>query len=111
MRIVKMTLLAVLALFIIMLVIANRETVTVELLPPELGFVSDWSQQVPLAVVMIVMATGGFAIGWLWEWLREQRTRSVARDRRRKIAVLEREVDSLRKDNGVEEDDVLALLK
>ena len=105
MRIVKLILLAVVALFIIMLVVANRETVTVQLLPAEFGFVSDWSRQMPLA------AMGGFALGWLWEWLRDQRTRTVARQRRRKIVTLEREVETLRRDTGAEEDEVLALLK
>jgi len=111
MRILKLILLAVMALFIIMLVIANRETVTVQLLPAEFGFVSDWSQRMPLAVVMIGLATGGFALGWFWEWMRDQRTRTVARQRGRKIVKLEREVDTLRRDTGHEEDDVLALLK
>lgn len=111
MRILKMILLVIIALFIILLVIANRESVTVELMPAEFGFVTDWSREVPLAVVMIVMATGGFALGWLWEWLRDQRTRTVARERRRKITALEREVDTLRRDTGQEEDEVLAILK
>ncbi|SOH92638.1 Protein of unknown function [Monaibacterium marinum] len=111
MRILKMTLLAILAVLIVLLIIANRETVTVELLPSQLGFLTTWNQQMPLSVVMIVMATGGFALGWFWEWLRDQRTRTVAKQRRRQIVALEREVTTLRRDSGAVEDDVLELLK
>ncbi|QPH55234.1 lipopolysaccharide assembly protein LapA domain-containing protein [Pontivivens ytuae] len=111
MRVLKMILLLALAVIIIMLAVANREPVVVELLPTQFQFITGWSTQVPLFVVMIVMAAGGFTLGWSWEWLREQRTRTIAARRRRQIAELEAEVQTLRKDTGREEDEVLALLK
>ena len=111
MRILKMTLLAILALFIILVAVANRELVVVELLPAELGFVGDLRWEMPLFVLIIGMAAGGFALGWFWEWFHDKHVRDVARQRRRKIVALEREVEGLRRDTGVEEDEVLALLK
>lgn len=111
MQILKLTLLAVLALFIILLAVANRESVVVELLPAQFGFVADFSWEVPLFIVMIGMGAGGFALGWFWEWFHDKQTRDVARQRRRKIVALEREVEGLRRETGVEEDEVLALLK
>lgn len=111
MRVIKMILLAVLALFMILLAIANRDAVTVELLPRQLGFVTSWQRDVPLFLVMFLMAIGGFILGWSWEWLRETKTARVARRRRKEIERLEGELAQMRQDNGTEEDDVLALLK
>ncbi|RED14125.1 LapA family protein [Pontivivens insulae] len=111
MRVLKICLLAVLALIMILIAIANREPVVVELLPSQLGFVTSWQREIPLFLVMFGMAIGGFVLGWSWEWLRETKTAMIARRRRKEIERLEGELAQLRQDSGTQEDDVLALLK
>ncbi|WP_316015431.1 LapA family protein [Roseobacter sp. HKCCA0434] len=111
MRFVKLVLLVLLAIIVILLAIANGQLVTVQLMPSQFAFLTDWSIQMPLFVVMIGMATAGFVIGYFLEYLREYRVRAIARRRKREIGKLEREVSTLRSETGREEDEVLALLK
>ncbi|MEL6126958.1 MAG: LapA family protein [Pseudomonadota bacterium] len=110
-RYIRLLLLLVIAVAMVLLAIANREFVTVEMVPSQFAAVAQYSIDVPLFVLMFAMATGGFVIGWSWEYLREWRLRSESSQRKRQVEKLETEVSTLKKRTGTEEDDVLALLK
>ncbi|MBB5516714.1 putative integral membrane protein [Rubricella aquisinus] len=110
-RFARLILLALLALFLILLAVANRDTVTLQLMPDQLAGIFQVTGDVPLFVLMIVMAGGGFALGYSVEYIREWKIRSEARRAKKEAKVLEQEVKSLRAKTGDDEDDVLALLK
>ena len=110
-RYFRLFLLLVIAVAMIFIAIANREFVTVELVPTQFAAVAQYSLDVPLFVLMVGMALGGFILGWAWEYVREWRLRSESKQRKRQVERLENEMDTLKKRTGTEEDDVLALLK
>jgi uncharacterized integral membrane protein len=105
--------LAVLALVIVTIALANRAPVTVRLLPDDLAAVFGvaWVAEVPLFLVIIGGIAAGLLIGFVWEWLREMKHRSRASSGAREVARLERELAALRDAKGVVQDDVLALLE
>ncbi len=111
-RALRLLFLAAIALGLITLALANREIVTLHLLPSEAaGFIGfDWSVQVPLFAVGFAGALIGLMIGFVWEWLREHQIRKTATTASRKVQHLEREMDRL-KAKDAPKDEVLALLE
>ncbi|KFE34612.1 lipopolysaccharide assembly protein LapA domain-containing protein [Thioclava atlantica] len=111
-RMLRLLFLGLLAVILIVLALANRQIVTLRLLPPELGqFLGvDWAIPVPLFLVILAGALIGLLIGFVWEWLREARLRREGARASRKASKLEAEVKTLRKDKDGPEDEVLALL-
>lgn len=110
MRILKILLLALILVVIVVLSLANRELVTLNLLPEGLAKVMQISVQVPLFLVSLVSILLGMVIGYLLEWLREHKHRRRATDKSREAARLGREVENLRKTTGKSHDDVLTLI-
>ena len=110
MRTLKLLLLCLILLAIVVLALANREVVTLHLLPEGLARVMPLSVEVPLFVVSLVSIGVGMVIGYLLEWLREHKHRRRASQKSREAAQLNREVERLRVQSGRPEDDVLALL-
>lgn len=114
MRYVKYALLAILALVLITVAIANRAAVELKLLPAGLTSVMGFQERVtlPLYVVIFGSIVVGLLIGFVWEWLREYRIRRSAERRRREIVRMERENTRLRREKHEAEggDEVLALL-
>lgn len=110
-RFLRVFFLAVLAIVLIIIAVANSQTVPLRMLPPELSGMFQMEVQVPLFLLLSVFGGAGFAIGFSWEYLREWRIRAEGRKHRNAARALEREVKSLKAAQGVEEDDVLALLK
>ncbi len=118
MRYLRYLFLAVLAICLVTVALANRDMVTLQLLND--GIV-DWvkpdrfgiqnSIQLPLFVVILASIVAGLLIGFVWEWLREHRMRADASTVRRDKDRLEREVGRLREKSGTQQDDVLALLE
>ena len=108
----RLLFLAVLAVVLIALALANGEIVTLRVLPPEAGaFMGfSWSVQLPLYLVIFAGILIGLLIGFVWEWLRERRIRVGHAQATRKAAHLEREVDRLKTKAEGPKDDVLALL-
>ena len=92
------------------LAVANREAVTLHLLPQGLDRVMPLSIELPLFVVILASVVVGMVLGYLLEWLREHKHRRRAAQKAREAARLNREVAQLRKETGRPEDDVLALL-
>ncbi|MEM9319677.1 MAG: LapA family protein [Pseudomonadota bacterium] len=113
MRFVKYLILCAIALVLIVLALANRQTVTLELLPPEIaGWVGIPFPPIELPLFLVIFAgvIGGLLIGFIWEWLREHRHRAEAKQQRRARTRLEREVENLKGHSNEGKDDVLALL-
>lgn len=103
---------AVIAFFLIVIGLANRDLVTVSAMPDAfsdfLGI--DLSTELPLFIVIFLGIASGLLIGFIWEWIREYRQRAEGRLKAREVETLRREISKLKamsKDNG---DDVLAIL-
>lgn len=113
-RLIKYIVLAVIAVVLVVLALANRDSVTLELLPADLAA---WSGvnfapiELPLFLVIFAGVAIGLLIGRIAEWLREYRYRADAKQQRRARTKLEREVADLKGRSGETQDDVLALLE
>ncbi|MBL4918819.1 LapA family protein [Szabonella alba] len=111
-RYLRYLFLLVLAAGLLTLALANREMVTLDALPPDLGaFLGfEWSLSLPLYAVILASIFAGLLIGFVWEWFREHKHRANASNRAREIARLERELASLRRGQPGDKDEVLTLL-
>jgi putative membrane protein len=110
MRTIKLILLALIMIVIVVLAVANREPVTLHLMPQGLSGIAQQTIQLPLYAVGLLSILTGMALGYILEWLREHKHRRLAAQKAREAAVLNREVGRLRRQSGKPEDDVLALL-
>jgi lipopolysaccharide assembly protein A len=110
MRTLKIVLLCVILVALVILALANREIVTLHLLPAGMARMMPVSIQLPLFVVCLLSVVVGMVLGYLLEWLREHKHRRRASVKAREAAELNREVDRLRKQSGKADDEVLALL-
>ncbi|MCI2395311.1 LapA family protein [Aliiroseovarius sediminis] len=112
MRYFRYAFLAILAIVLITVALANRAMVTVNLLPQELsGFLGwSWSLTLPLFVVIFGGVIAGVLLGFVWEWFREHKIRAEAARARKERDKLAREVKTLREPKSRTGDDVLALI-
>jgi uncharacterized integral membrane protein len=112
-RAIKYLFLILVAIALVILALANRDPVTLTLLPQELALWSgvDLAIELPLFLVILGGVVTGLLVGFVWEWLREHRYRSEARHNRREARKLEREVQDLRGRRNENRDDVLALVE
>lgn len=113
-RLIRYVVLGVIALALIVLALANRAPVRLELLPPEIAGwvgVSYAPIELPLFLVIFGGVVLGLLIGFIWEWLREHRHRAEATRERRQRTRLEAEVETLKGAGREGQDDVLALLE
>ena len=110
MRTLKLLLLGLILLAVVVLAVANRGMVTLNLLPQGLDRVMSRSVELPLYVVILLSVIAGMVLGYLLEWLREHKHRRQAAQKAREAARLSGEVDRLRRQSGKPEDDVLALI-
>ena len=93
------------------LALANREPVTLHLLPQGMTRVMPLSVELPLFVVILVSIVVGMVLGYLLEWLREHKHRRRASQKAREAARLQpRGRRGCARQTGRPEDDVLALL-
>lgn len=110
MRILKYVLLGLLLAVIVVLAVANRAPVTLNLLPQGMDRVYPLSFELPLFAVILISVVVGVVLGYLFEWLREHKHRRRASQKAQEAARLNRQVAQLRKETGRPEDDVLALI-
>lgn len=105
---------AIVGLCLILVGLANRQTVTVRAMPEPIANLLSVSPdaEVPLFLVIFAGVAAGLAIGFLWEWVREHRMRVDSRAKTREVNALRREVADLRAKTGSAQtgDDVLAIL-
>lgn len=113
MRVLRYLFLALLAICLLIVALANREPVRVNVLPDELAAFAgaDPSISLPLFLVVFGGIVAGVVIGFVWEWFREHKHRAEAASQRRERERLEREVDRLKPASEKQTDDVLALLE
>lgn len=112
MRYVRYLCILIFAVAIIAAALANREMVTLKLLPDGIAgnFAVAPSIQLPLFVVILGSVALGLVVGLVWEWLREFGQRSSAAKQERDMRRMEREVARLKDKANEGQDDVLALL-
>ena len=91
MRVIWYLLLALLAIVLVTVALANAAPVTLYLLPPVLaGFLGiAWEITLPLFVVILLSVAIGLLLGFVWEWAREHHHRVEARRQRRERERLE----------------------
>lgn len=112
MRLIRYFFLVVVALALIIVAVANRQAVTLQVLPDDLAAFMPWagSVTVPLFLVIFGGILAGLLIGFVWEYLREFKVRSDLSKTNKQVRNLEREVGKLREKTGEGQDDILALL-
>ena len=112
MRYLRYAFMAALAVVLATVAFANREAVTLHLLPGEIsGFLGfSWQVTLPLFIIIFLGIIAGILIGFFWEWLREAKHRSKAKRAEKAAVALSQEVKSLKEKHAGPGDDVLALL-
>lgn len=113
MRYVKYAFLALVALVLLTLALANRAPVTLRLLPDDMAaFLGlEHGIELPLFLVILGGVVLGLIIGFVWEWVREYRHRAEARQARREADALEARLGKAGRSERGEADDVLAILE
>ncbi len=113
MRILKTIILAVIAVILVAIALANAQTVTLRLLPDAMaGFLGfTWTLTLPMFVVILLAVGIGLLIGFFWEFAREHKHRAAARSERRDRESLEKEMKRMKSQRTERGDDIIALLE
>lgn len=113
-RYFRLTFIGLTALILLFLALANRDPVTVRLVPDQMAGLIGLAGglQLPLFVVLFCAIALGVLIGFVWEWFREMRIRGHAKSSARKVGQLERELAVLKDSHSIPpQDEVLAILE
>ena len=113
MRFIRYMFLAVLAVCLMTVALANAQAVTLNLLPETLAQATGYgfSIELPLFVVIFMGILAGLLMGFVWEWLREHKHRAEAARRRGEVKKLEGELKRMKTGSDEPGDEVLALLE
>ena len=113
MKYIRYIFLILIAIVLLTLSVANRQFVTLHLLPGDLSavFGISGSISVPLFLVVFGGILAGLVIGFVWEYMREYKFRRDVSKGRKEVRKLEREVAALKEKTGEGKDDVLALIE
>ncbi len=112
-RYLRYLILLAIAFALLVLAMANRAPVSVQLLPDDIAVLIgwQWQRELPLFAVIFGGVALGLLVGFVWEWLREHRHRSEAASKTAEARRLQRELAQMQDAKGVVQDDVLALLQ
>ena len=112
MRIIRLLFLFAVSIVLIVLALANRQIVSLQLLPTELAeFVGlTGALPMPLFLVILLGVLIGLLLGFVWEYLREYEHRKALGMKTKEVISLEREVKKLKQETTSETDQILALL-
>ena len=112
-RYLRFAFLAVLAVVLVTVAMANRAPVTLRLMTDEIAGLMGMQAAITLPLFLVIFGgiVAGILIGFVWEWFREHKQRAEAAGQRRARALLEREVARLQEKSGEVQDDVLALIE
>lgn len=112
MRYVRYLCIATFAVALVAVALANRNFVSLQVLPSELSglFAMNPSIELPLFVVILGSILTGLLVGFVWEWIREYGERAEAAKTAREMRRLQRELDKLKAEKHEGKDEVFALL-
>ncbi|MGR3636541.1 MAG: lipopolysaccharide assembly protein LapA domain-containing protein [Shimia sp.] len=112
MRYIRYAFLGALGVVLISVCLANRDFVTLTVLPAALGELLglNFSISLPLFVVILGAIVVGLLVGFVWEWLREHRHRADKTKAEKELHKTKREVRRLKGKQAENKDEVLALL-
>lgn len=112
MRYIRYLCIAVFAVALISVALANRTLVTLQVLPQEVAgwFAVNPSVELPLFLVILGSIVAGLLVGFIWEWIREFGDRAEKARLAREARRLEREVARMKGEKHQGSDEVLALL-
>jgi len=112
MRYVRYLCIAIFAVALISVALANRVLVSLQVLPTELSglFAVNPSIQLPLFAVILGSILMGLLVGFVWEWVREFGERAEAAKQAREMRRLRREIEKLKDEKHEGKDEVVALL-
>lgn len=111
-RLFRYLILALLAIALLVLAMANRAPVALRAFPDDLSvlFGTNWEVQVPLFLVVFAGIAIGLTLGFGWEWAREHKHRVAAVSGKRTVTKLERELAVMKDSTSTPKDEILALL-
>ena len=112
MRYIRYAFLAILAIVLVSVSLANRGMVTIKLMPDGLAELVGPNPAITLPVFLVILGgiVAGLIIGFVLEWMREHKHRRNASVKAREVHKLEREVGRLKTEKHQGKDEVLALL-
>ncbi|CUH52948.1 LapA family protein [Shimia sp. R11_0] len=112
MRYIRYAFLGTLGVVLISIALANRDFVTLTLLPAvaEDWFGVNYVIELPLFLVILGAIVAGILIGFCWEYLREHRMRSDKSKAEKELHKTKREVRRLKGREAEKKDEVLVLL-
>jgi uncharacterized integral membrane protein len=112
-RTIRYLFLGIVGVLLVTVAMANRDPVTLRLLPEAFAefFGLSFRAELPLYLVIYGGIVSGLLIGFVWEWIREHRMRAEAERAKREVTKLEREVKELKGSKRGSGEDVLALLE
>ncbi|UWR23276.1 LapA family protein [Sulfitobacter sp. S190] len=112
MRYIRYACIAIFAVALISVALANREMVPLKVLPDELSglFAVNPSIQMPLFIIILGSILAGLLVGFIWEWIREHAQRAEAAAQAREMRRLQRENAKLKAEKHEGKDEVIALL-
>lgn len=112
MRYIRYAILALIAIVLISVSLANRDVVTLRLVPEALAGLLGvtWAISLPLFIVVLGGVALGLIVGFIWEWLREHKHRAVAAQRKTEVKRLERQLKKTQDERDKDKDEVLAIL-
>jgi uncharacterized integral membrane protein len=95
MRYLRYALLALIGVTIIVAAVANRNPVTVRLLPEEIDAGGVGAISLPVFAVILASVITGLVLGFVLEWIREAKHRRKIDEKRREVGALRQEVSRL----------------
>ena len=112
MRYIRYACIAIFAIALIAVALANSALVTVQVVPPGIAhlFAVTPQVQLPLFVIIFIGIVVGLLVGFVWEWMREYTVRAENTRNAREVRRLEREVKRLKGEKHEGKDEVFALL-
>ncbi|MFX0540784.1 lipopolysaccharide assembly protein LapA domain-containing protein [Roseovarius sp. S4756] len=112
MRYIRYASIAIFALALILIALANRVMVPIRVVPENLSGMTalDPATEVPLYVIIFGGIAAGLILGFIWEWIREAGERAAAARQAREMQRLRAEIKRLKAEKHEGKDEVLALL-
>ncbi len=109
---IRYAFLAVLAVVLVAIAMANRTMVELRLLTDELASLLQFQLGIGMPVFLVFFGgiVFGLLIGFVWEWLREHKHRAEAQQRKAELRKLERELKKTQAERDQGKDEVLAIL-